>query len=91
MSLLAEGPATVLELLEHFSFSQPALSRHLRVLREAGVVAFTKQGRTHLYTLNGEAIRDAGDWLLAQHAFWNERLDDLGATLDAIAAEEEAS
>ncbi|MEO1233678.1 MAG: metalloregulator ArsR/SmtB family transcription factor, partial [Myxococcota bacterium] len=74
VGLLTRGSMTVSELLEHFSFSQPALSKHLKVLRDAGVVTFEKAGRTHRYGLHGEAIRDAGMWLLELHAFWNARL-----------------
>ena len=47
-----------------FAFSQPALSKHLRTLRNAGIVMFEQHGRSHRYTLNGDALQDAADWLL---------------------------
>ncbi|MEO1279212.1 MAG: metalloregulator ArsR/SmtB family transcription factor [Planctomycetota bacterium] len=88
LMLLARGGMSVSGLLEHFDFSQPALSKHLRILREAGLVTFVKDGRAHRYELRGEAIRDAGAWMIELYAFWNDRLDTLGSTLDALAEED---
>lgn len=82
VALLAAGRRAVHEIQSHFDFSQPALSRHLRILREAGIVDFERAGRVHHYGLRGEALRGAADWLLHLHAFWNDRLDGLGAILD---------
>ena len=88
LQLLAAGPLPVHALQRHFAFSQPALSKHLRILRKAGLVAFERLGRSHLYSLRGEAIRETAEWLLELHRFWNERLDVLGDVLDEIAQEE---
>ena len=88
LALLARGGMSVSDLLEHFQFSQPALSKHLRILREAGLVTFYKEGRAHRYELRGEALRDAGAWMIELYTFWNQRLDVLGDALDAIAEED---
>jgi len=88
LELLARGARTVSEIQAHFTFSQPALSKHLRVLREAGLVSFSKEGRTHVYRINGAALVDAADWMLELHRFWSTQLDNLGEVLKKVAAEE---
>lgn len=82
VALLAERARSVVDLQRHFRFSQPALSKHLRTLRDAGLVVFEKRGRSHLYALKGDTLRDAADWLLEMHGFWRQRLDALGDVLD---------
>jgi DNA-binding transcriptional ArsR family regulator len=86
LDLLALGERSVNELLEHFSFSQPALSRHLRVLREAGLVTTKSDGRLRRYSLRAEGLRSVADWLLFYEKFWNRKLDALGEALDRRAA-----
>ncbi len=88
IELLTDGPRTVSQLQEAFTFSQPALSKHLRILRNAGLVDYDRIGRTHQYRLRGDILHNAASYLLQLHAFWNHKLDALGSTLDAIAAEE---
>jgi len=69
------------DLADGFALSQPALSKHLRVLREAGLVRVTDQGRFRLYALEPEALREVFDWAAAFAAFWPQRLEALGAHL----------
>jgi DNA-binding transcriptional ArsR family regulator len=78
---LIEGEATVSELAEPFDVSLPAISRHLRVLDEAGVIARRKDGRLHHCRLVEEPFRDAIAWIVHYGAFWEERLDALEALL----------
>ena len=82
LDLLAEGELAVGSLLEHFSFSQPALSKHLRLLREAGLVATRAVGRKRLYSLQAEGLRSVADWVSHYERFWNEKLDALGDVLE---------
>ncbi|NUQ53910.1 MAG: winged helix-turn-helix transcriptional regulator [Phycisphaerales bacterium] len=82
IGLLAERSRTVSELLEHFEFTQPALSKHLRLLREAGLVAVEDDGRFRRYRIVGEALGDITTWLLHYRRFWTGRLDALGGVLD---------
>lgn len=86
--LLAAGEQPAHALLAHFGFSQPALSRHLRVLREAGLVEFVRQGREHRYRLRGEPLQSTARWMLDLHAFWESRLDALGDVLDELSRAE---
>lgn len=86
LDLLAGGRRTVSELLTHFSFSQPALSKHLRILREAGLVRSAADGRRRWYALQPAPLRSVADWLRHYERFWNQRLDALGAVLDETSA-----
>ena len=81
---LAADDRTVNELVALFPISQPAISRHLRVLREAGVVTATDEGRQRIYRLNPTAITEVGHWAARLHETWAERFDALGDHLDAL-------
>lgn len=81
LSLLSEGGRSVVELTAHFEMSQPAVSQHLRVLREARLVRERKAGRRHIYELEGEPLLAAADWLERHIHFWSSRLDNLGRHL----------
>jgi DNA-binding transcriptional ArsR family regulator len=72
---LAAQPRTVGAATSGLEVSKPAISRHIRVLEDAGVVERTVRGRTHLLALNISALEQARDWLDHQHAVW-ERLFD---------------
>jgi DNA-binding transcriptional ArsR family regulator len=76
---LVEGEATVTELAEPFDISLPAISRHLRVLAEAGLIGRRKDGRLHHCHLVEDPLRDAIAWIVHYGAFWEERLDSLEA------------
>lgn len=70
------------KLAEPFSFSQPALSQHLRVLREAGLVRERREGRHRLYRLNPEGLIAIQRWLSQYGRFWDEKLAALGKHLE---------
>jgi DNA-binding transcriptional ArsR family regulator len=72
---LAEGPATVGEATDGFGVSKPAISKHLKVLEEAGVVVRTIDGRAHRITLNRSALGEAADWMDRQRARWERVFD----------------
>lgn len=75
---LREGERSAGEIADDFEISWPAVSRHLKVLREAGLVTERRQGRTRLYTLNRARIREAlGSWVVAFDAMWTENLQSL--------------
>jgi DNA-binding transcriptional ArsR family regulator len=73
---LAVGPATVGEATGGLGVSKPAISKHLKVLEEAGVVARVVEGRTHRLTLRPDVMSEAADWLDEQRSRW-ERLFDV--------------
>jgi DNA-binding transcriptional ArsR family regulator len=84
LTLLTEGEATVSELVEPFDVSQPAISRHLKVLEGAGLVTRTRRGTARLSRLRAEPLREATIWLAGYREYWEEsyeRLDELLATL----------
>jgi DNA-binding transcriptional ArsR family regulator len=77
---LARGPLTVGEIASGFSVSQPAISRHVRVLEESGLLERHVMGRVHRCTLSPSAMQAASGWIDKQRAFWTavlDRLDDL--------------
>jgi DNA-binding transcriptional ArsR family regulator len=79
---LAEGEATVSELAKPFSVSPPAISRHLRVLEEAGLISRSRVAQTRPTALRPAALDDADAWVTACVATWEGRLDRLGRHLD---------
>lgn len=84
---LASGPATVGDVTRDFGVSKPAISRHLRVLEETGVVSRLVVGRTHRLALEPRALSEAADWMDHQRALW-ERLFDV---VDEYLKEEQSS
>jgi DNA-binding transcriptional ArsR family regulator len=77
VELLVDGEQTAGEIASHFPTSRPAVSRHLRVLREHGLVDARSDGRRRLYTLTPEPLAELDDWLARYRAFWTNRLDAL--------------
>ena len=67
---LAVGPATVGDATAGFGVSKPAISKHLRVLEETGVVTRVVEGRTHRLSLDTHAMSEAADWMDRQRALW---------------------
>src|ERR1700682_2053378 len=79
---LARGPLTVGEIASGFSISQPAISRHVRVLEESGLLERDVSGRVHRCTLSPSAMQAASGWIDKQRAFWNAVLDRLDVLLE---------
>ena len=73
---LSSGVATVGEVTRDFGVSKPTISRHLKLLEEAGVVSRVVEGRNHRLALRPEALAEASDWIETQQARW-ERLFDV--------------
>ena len=74
---LAAGEASFGELAEKFEMSRPAVSQHLKVLREAGIVAARAEAQRRIYRLNDESLEELEDWLGKVREFWSRRLDRL--------------
>ena len=83
VDLLAERDRTAGELCDHFEVSQPAVSRHLRVLREAGLVASRSEAQRRIYRLTPEPLVEVDRWLERHRDYWRGRLDKLGSVLSA--------
>jgi DNA-binding transcriptional ArsR family regulator len=84
LNRLTEGDATVAELAAPFALSQPAISRHLKVLEHAGLISRTRRATARLSHLEAEPLREVTAWLTRYQRFWDdshERLDGLLAAL----------
>jgi DNA-binding transcriptional ArsR family regulator len=81
---LADGDLTVTELSRPFPMSQPAISRHLKVLERAGLITRNRRATARLSHLQAEPLRDATEWLARYQAFWDERFERLDELLAAL-------
>src|SRR5882672_7419042 len=83
VELLATRDRTAGELVDEFDLSAPAISQHLNVLREAGLVTTRVEGQTRIQTLNPAGLDDISAWLERTRNFWSQRLDALEQELKA--------
>lgn len=74
---LASGPATAGELAALLPIARPGVSRHLRVLREAGLVEVRQEAQRRIYALRPEALGEVDEWLDRYRRLWEQRLDAL--------------
>ncbi|TKT82599.1 metalloregulator ArsR/SmtB family transcription factor [Aquamicrobium sp. LC103] len=81
---LAEGEATVQDLARPFSISQPAISRHLKVLEEAGLIETRVEGTARPRRLKPDAVEALWDWLGQYRALWETQFQKLDAVLDGL-------
>jgi DNA-binding transcriptional ArsR family regulator len=86
---LRTGPCLVGELVEHLRMSQPGVSKHLRVLREAGLVAVRADGQRRWYELRAEPLAEIDAWLAPYRWMWEDRLDLLERHLEEMPDEPE--
>ena len=84
LARLAEGDRTVSELNAPFRVSQPAISRHLKVLETAGLISRNRRATARLSHLEAEPLREATEWLARYRAFWEERYGRLDALLASL-------
>jgi DNA-binding transcriptional ArsR family regulator len=77
LEMLREHPATAGEIAEALPIARPGVSRHLRVLREAGLVEVEQQAQWRIYRLRPEGLAEIDDWLGKYRALWEQRLDAL--------------
>jgi DNA-binding transcriptional ArsR family regulator len=84
LDLLLEAERPVGELVEVTALSQPAISKHLRVLREAGLVAVRREAQRRIYRVRAEPLRALDEWLEPYRALWGARLDALERHLGTI-------
>ena len=86
---LAGEERSVNELVSELGLAQPQVSKHLRVLREVGVVAVHRDGRRRLYRLNGHALKPIHDWVKSYEQSWTERFEQLDDVLEELKRKEE--
>ena len=77
LEMLRDHPATVTELADALPIARPGVSRHLRVLREAGLVSVVQDAQRRIYSLRPEALVEVDEWLESYRGLWQHRLDAL--------------
>jgi DNA-binding transcriptional ArsR family regulator len=90
LDLLAGGERPVNDLVALLGLGQPQVSKHLRVLREVGLVAVRDQGRQRMYRLNGRPLKPVHDWVKKYERTWNERFEALDEVLEELRGREGA-
>src|SRR5690348_8562292 len=83
LARLTEGDATVAELAAPFLMSQPAISRHLKVLEEAGLISRMRRATARLSHLEAEPLQEVSDWLARYQEYWDESFERLDTLLAA--------
>jgi DNA-binding transcriptional ArsR family regulator len=87
LDLLAKGERPVNDLVNTLGMGQPQVSKHLRVLREVGLVNVRGSGQQRLYTLNAERLKAIYDWVRAFEPFWDQQLDRIKVRAERLAGE----
>jgi len=89
LARLAEGDANVVELTAPFTVSQPAISKHLKVLESAGLVSRSRRATARLSHLEADPLRSATEWLVGYREYWEESHQRLDALLAALQVHEQ--
>jgi DNA-binding transcriptional ArsR family regulator len=84
LDLLAAGERPVNDLVAQLRLAQPLVSKHLRVLREVGLVEVRDLGRQRLYRLDGQALKPIHDWVKNYERSWSQRFDRLDVVLEEL-------
>ncbi|HEU5050576.1 MAG TPA: metalloregulator ArsR/SmtB family transcription factor [Gemmatimonadales bacterium] len=84
LDLLVAGERSVNDLVTLLGLAQPQVSKHLRVLREVGLVDVRDEGRQRMYRLNGRQLKPIHDWVRNYEQSWNERFEALDRVLDEL-------
>jgi DNA-binding transcriptional ArsR family regulator len=90
LARLSDGHATVGELAEPFDMSLPAVSKHLKVLQQAGLIDRRRDGRNQICAVQAAPLQNADAWLARYRAFWEGNLDSLARFLEPDSTEEKA-
>jgi DNA-binding transcriptional ArsR family regulator len=88
LDLLSTGERPVNELVARLDLAQPQVSKHLRVLREVGLVAVRDDGRQRVYRLDARPLKPIHDWLRGYERMWEQRFEKLDAVLEQLTEEE---
>jgi len=84
LDVLAGGERPVNDIVEQLGMAQPLVSKHLRVLREVGLVDVRDEGRQRIYRLNGHSLKPIHDWVKNYEQAWAERFDRLDVVLEEL-------
>ena len=91
LDALADGEQRVNDLVDRLDVSQPQVSKHLKVLREVGLVQVREAGRERIYRLDGRSLKPIHDWVKNYERMWSERFDALDEVLEELKAKEEGN
>ncbi len=89
LDVLAGGERPVNDLVRRLGLAQPLVSKHLRVLREVGLVDVRDEGRQRIYRLNGRSLKPIHDWVKNYEMAWAERFDRLDVVLEELKGAEQ--
>jgi DNA-binding transcriptional ArsR family regulator len=89
LDALADGERPVNDLVRLLGLAQPQVSKHLKVLREVGLVDVRHEGRQRLYRLNGAALKPIHDWVKEYERTWSERFDRMDVVLEELKRKDE--
>jgi DNA-binding transcriptional ArsR family regulator len=89
LDTLADGELPVNDLVRLLGLTQPQVSKHLKVLREVGLVDVRNEGRQRLYRLNGAALKPIHDWVKEYERTWSERFDRMDVVLEELKRKDE--
>lgn len=81
INLISQRPMNLNAVAENFDISRPAISKHIRILTECGLVSINKQGRERYCKANLQPLSEVSQWVEKYQAFWNDRLDTLSDLL----------
>ncbi|HLK41489.1 MAG TPA: metalloregulator ArsR/SmtB family transcription factor [Polyangiaceae bacterium] len=88
VELLRRGPRAVNDIGERLHLNQPQVSKHLRVLKEVGLVEVQHQAQQRIYELRARPLRELHDWLERYRRIWEERFDQLDELIDDLSTKE---
>src|SRR6185312_12085381 len=88
LDVLAAAESSVNDLVERLGVAQPVVSKHLRVLREVGLVRVREEGRQRIYGIDPGPLREVYDWVKGYERLWNERFELLDTVLEELQAEQ---
>jgi DNA-binding transcriptional ArsR family regulator len=88
IDLLARGELPVNDIVDALQMKQPLVSKHLRVLREVGLVNVRTDGRQRLYSLNSQGLKPIHDWITPYERYWSESHDRLAALIEKAKADD---
>src|SRR5262245_49342675 len=91
VELLLSGPRTVNDIGERLRLNQPQVSKHLRVLKEAGVVEVQPRAQQRLYELRAQPLRELHDWLEPYRRVWDERFEELDQLIEELKDKEKSN
>jgi DNA-binding transcriptional ArsR family regulator len=89
LDVLTAGERAVNDLVAQLGLAQPQVSKHLRVLREVGLVDVRDEGRHRMYRLNGRPLKPIHDWVKGYERAWTERFEALDVVLDELKSKEQ--